>query len=473
MAKLLVVDDEPNILFTIKSTLESEKLEVLTAETAKEGLESFRRSMPDVVLLDVRLPDQSGLELFQKIHALDAKVPVIVMTAFSRTDTAIEAIRNGAFDYLVKPVALKELRSLVNQAVEISILSRKRIVLDDLSEETEFHADYIVGHSPAMQNIYKAIGRLASQEVTVLIQGESGTGKELIARAIYHYSQRSQKPFLAVNCAALSESLLESELFGHEKGAFTGAEARRIGKFEQVNGGTIFLDEIGDMSLATQAKSLRLLQQQQFQRVGGNETIQTDVRIIAATNRDLRSMVTEGTFREDLFYRLSGFTIDVPPLRSRTSDIQPIVEYLLKVFAKKHERSPVRCSPEVVALLEAYPWPGNVRELANAVQYALVNTVGDLITVNALPSQLQNPQEKSPSMLPFTDLSLAVQAMLDQGESDIYRQVISKVERVLIDAALEHTSGNQVAAAERLGISRMTLRAKIKEAGSANNESTE
>lgn len=470
MSRLLVVDDEPNILFTIKSTLESENLEVITAGTAKEGLDSFRRHSPDVVLLDVRLPDQSGLELFRKIHDLDPKVPVIVMTAFSRTDTAIEAIRNGAFDYLVKPVAFKELRSLIKQAIEISLLNRKRIRLDDTSEEPEFHADYIVGQSPEMQSIYKSVGRLASQDVTVLIQGESGTGKELIARAIYHYSQRNQKPFLAVNCAALSESLLESELFGHEKGAFTGADSRRIGKFEQVNGGTIFLDEIGDMSLATQAKSLRLLQQQQFQRVGGNETIQTDVRIIAATNRDLKSMVAAGAFREDLYYRLSGFTIDVPPLRNRVSDIRPIVEYLLKVLAKKHDRTPVRCSPEVMVALETYAWPGNVRELANAMQYAMVNTVGDVITLNALPSQLQSPADSSSGPLAASELTRSIQAMLEQGANDIYRQVIGRVERILVDSALQYTAGNQVAAAERLGISRMTLRAKMKESEQTGGE---
>lgn len=468
MAKLLVVDDEPNILFTIKSTLESDSLEVLTASTGREGLESFRRYSPEVVLLDVRLPDQSGLELFQQIHQLDPKVPVIVMTAFSRTDTAIEAIRNGAFEYLVKPVALGELRSLVRQAVEVSVLSHKRIRLEEATEEPEFNADYIVGHSLAMQGIYKAIGRVASQDVTVLIQGESGTGKELIARAIYHYSRRSNMPFLAVNCAALSESLLESELFGHEKGAFTGADARRIGKFEQVNGGTIFLDEIGDMSLATQAKSLRLLQQQQFERVGGNATIQTDVRIIAATNRDLRSMVAEGTFREDLFYRLSGFTIEVPPLRSRVSDIRPIAEYLLSTLTRKHDRGSVRWSSEAIVVLEAYSWPGNVRELANAVQYALVNTVGDLITPNSLPALVQSGGAlRAPPG--FGDFERYIHSLFQKESNDIYRQVIGQVEKILIDAALQHTSGNQVAAAERLGISRMTLRTKLKEASGTDS----
>ena len=271
MPKLLVIDDDPNITFTIAETLGSAELQVLTAGTAREGMELMRRQHPDVVLCDVRLPDLSGLDVFDRMHAIDPRIPVIIMTAFAKTETAIEAMRRGAFEYLVKPMDFKALKHAVQRAIEVSRLSHvPAVVGDSESDDEASNTERIIGLSPAMQEVYKTIGRVASQDATVLILGESGTGKELVARAIYHYSQRSQKPFLAVNCAALPEALLESELFGHEKGAFTGADQRHIGKFEQVNGGTIFLDEIGDMSPATQAKALRLLQQQQFERIGGN-----------------------------------------------------------------------------------------------------------------------------------------------------------------------------------------------------------
>ncbi len=320
MAKLLVVDDEPNVLFSMEEGLKSDVLDVITARTAKEGLELVRRERPDAVILDVRLPDMSGLDAFDRLRQVDPRLPVVVITAFAATETAIEAMKRGAFEYLLKPVDLRQLRDVVAKAIEQRRKTHVRALIDDEEGPDDGAVDRIVGHSAAMQEVYKAIGRVAGQDVAVLILGESGTGKELVARAIYQHGRRSQGPFLAINCAAIPEALLEGELFGHERGAFTGADRRRIGKFEQADGGTIFLDEIGDMTPATQAKMLRILQDGRFERLGGNDSIQADVRLIAATHRDLEAMVADGRFRPDLYYRLKVFPIVLPPLRDRPDD---------------------------------------------------------------------------------------------------------------------------------------------------------
>src|SRR3990172_5503028 len=306
---LLVVDDEPAILYAFREVFQEPDVSLITSPTAADGLAKIARHPPDAIVLDVNLPDMSGLDLFRRIHELDARIPVIFITAHGKTETAIEAMRLGALDYLLKPFDVDELTRLVGRAFEISRLMRIPAVLAEEAPTDDEPADLLVGRCPAMQKVYKSIGRVASQEMTVLILGESGTGKELVARAIYHHSNRSSGPFLAINCAAIPETLLESELFGHEKGSFTGADRKRIGKFEQCNGGTLFLDEIGDMTTLTQTKILRVLQDQQFERVGGSETIKTDVRLIAATNRDLKTLMQKGTFRSDLFYRLNVFSI--------------------------------------------------------------------------------------------------------------------------------------------------------------------
>ncbi|MFO0905554.1 MAG: sigma-54 dependent transcriptional regulator [Pirellulales bacterium] len=463
MRKLLVVDDEPNIVYTIEETLGSDQLRVHSASSARDGVRLARALAPDVVLMDVRLPDQSGLDAFQQIREFDPRIPVIMMTAFSRTDTAIEAMSRGAFDYFVKPVDLAALRQAVGRALDVSRLNQVPAVVGQEVEGEE--ADSIIGQSPAMQEVYKTIGRVAPQDVTVLIQGESGTGKELAARAIYHYSRRSKQPFLAINCAALPESLLESELFGHERGAFTGADQRRIGKFEQVHGGTIFLDEIGDMSLSTQAKALRLLQQQQFERVGGNVTIQTDVRIIAATNRDLESMVAEGKFRQDLFYRLAGFTLRMPPLRERLDDVPLLTDYLLRTLSAELSR-PIRgITDEARAALQRHQWPGNVRELYSAIRYAIVQSSGEIVTLDCLPEVVRSGGvSDQPSTIgdAWSGVRQIIQELLDCGSNDIYRQVGQLVDRALLELVLNHCQGNQLQAAERLGISRVTLRGKLR-----------
>ncbi len=482
MRTLLVIDDEPNIVYSFKSTLASSQLSVISAGTAREGIELIKSKRPDVVMLDVRLPDLSGLQAYERIRKIDERLPVIVMTAFAKTETAIEAMRLGAFEYLVKPVDLRRLREIVAKALEVSRLNRVPALLE--TEETDdLTADRIVGNSTSMQDVYKGIGRIAPQESTVLILGESGTGKELVARAIYHYSQRNLKPFLAINCAALPESLLESELFGHERGAFTGADQRRIGKFEQVNGGTIFLDEIGDMSPATQAKALRLLQEQQFERIGGNTTVKTDVRIIAATNRDLNPLVADGRFRQDLLYRLNGFTIQLPPLRERCDDIPILTEHFLKLFNRELNKSIVGVSADVMHLLQSHNWPGNVREFQSAIKYAMIHATGVALTPDCLPQSCLGGQtisgltsstaasslassEGAPFVSgPTFDLIRFVRQLLADEKPDLYRIIGQEVDHRILQEVMAYCNGSQLQAAERLGISRMTLRSKLRSLG--------
>jgi two-component system nitrogen regulation response regulator GlnG len=465
MARLLVVDDEPNVLYSIKRGLQSETLEVEVARSGREGLERVQRLRPDAVILDVRLGDLSGMEVFDRIREIDSRLPVMVITAHADTDTAIEAMKRGAFEYLLKPVDLHQLREVVQRALQ---LSRFRHVPAVFGEEPDEDADRIVGRSAAMQEVYKAIGRLAPRDVTVLIVGESGTGKELVARALFHHGSRTAAPFLAINCAAIPESLLESELFGHEKGAFTGADRKRIGKFEQAHRGTLFLDEIGDMSAATQAKVLRLIQEQRFERVGGNETIQTDVRLIAASNKDLEAEAAAGRFRKDLLYRLNGFTIRVPPLRERREDVPLLIEHFLPRFARGLGRDIQSLSPEAERLLCAQDWPGNVRQLQSVLKYAIVQAPGDVITPECLPENLRsgappasNPPPPSEACL--TGLSDFTEGLLRAGEVGIYRGICLEVDRVVLAAVLRHVQGNQVKASELLGISRTTLRAKLRE----------
>jgi nitrogen regulation protein NR(I) len=471
MSLLLVVDDEPNVRYSLEKGLRSATLKVLTAATAGEGIEQVRQQAPDAVILDVRLPDQSGLDAFDQIRRLDARLPVIIITAFATTDTAIEAMKRGAFDYLLKPLDLHQLRAVVAKAVE---LSRQRHVPTVFADEMpdDDTVDRIVGRSLGMQEVYKAIGRVAPLDVPVLIQGESGTGKELVARAIYQHSRRHRGPFLAINCAAIPEGLLESELFGHEKGAFTGADRRRIGKFEQVDKGTLFLDEIGDLSPATQPKLLRLLQEQQFERVGGDETIRTDVRVLAATNQDLEEKVAAGSFRAELLYRLKVFTIALPPLRQRLEDLPLLINHFLSLLNRGLSKRVKAVTPEALRFLEAYPWPGNVRELQSAIKYAYIQSAGEVLTPDCLPEQCRSdgPAAREPGAQSESgDIQVAhfVASLLRAGEADIYRRVIAAVDRTVMETVLRHVKGNQVQASELLGISRTTLRAKLRGLGLA------
>jgi DNA-binding NtrC family response regulator len=472
-AQLLVVDDEPNILFSIEHCLNSPELKVLTAKNAAKGIELLRQSRPDMVLLDVRLPDMNGLDAYLEMRRFDHHVPIVLMTAYAKTSLAIEAMSHGAFDYLIKPVDLANLKSVVAKALVVSRLNRVPAVLDGETEPLE-QADQILGRSPAMQEVYKSVGRIAQQDAPVLILGESGTGKELIARAVFHYSRRKDRPFLAINCAALPETLLESELFGHEKGAFTGADSRRIGKFEQVNGGTLFLDEIGDMSLITQAKALRLLQEQQFERLGGNSTVKTDVRIIAATNQNLQRRVQEGRFRLDLLYRLNGFTISLPPLRDRPSDIPLLAQHFLRQLAVESHQPAKSLTADAMRCLEQHAWPGNVRELQSAMRYAALQAGASTISTDDLPEacrRLATIESGSATSPPGYNLVERVGELLADGQNDVYRRLQAEFDDQVLKQVWKATGGNQARMAELLGLSRMTLRGKLRSCGLLGEES--
>jgi len=465
MPVLLVIDDEPAILHAFRRGFQQSDVTVLTAASGAEGLTMVTQYDPDVVLLDLALPDLSGLDVFRRLHQRHPKIPVIFITGHGTTDTAIEAMKLGAFDYLLKPLELAHLRELVGRACAISRLMRVPAVTED--EPIQEPADVLVGRCPAMQDVYKAIGRVAPQDVTVLIRGETGTGKELVARAIYHHSRRATAPFLAVNCAAIPETLLESELFGHERGAFTGAERKRIGKFEQCSGGTLFLDEIGDMTPLTQAKILRVLQAQQFERVGGNETIQTDVRIIAATNRDLEHLIAEEQFRSDLYYRLSVFPIVLPPLRERGDDLPLLVHHFLKQLGPALGKEVQEVAAETLDVLRQYAWPGNVRELQSLLKQALLHATGPVLLPDFLPAALRTPKDSPPAApgMPFPDWERFLTDRLHAGSTELYAEALTAMERQLLTLVLRHTGGNQLQAAQILGITRNSLRYKLRGLG--------
>jgi nitrogen regulation protein NR(I) len=466
MPILLVVDDEQSVLYSFERVFASETVQVLTARTGAEGIQQVRAQEPDVVVLDLQLPDRSGLEVFREIHALDPKRPVIFITAHGTTETAIETMKGGAFDYLVKPVDLDRLSQIIERAFEAARLMRVPAVLPAEDQST----DRIVGRSLVMQEMCKQIGRIAPQDVNVLILGESGTGKELVARALYHHSRRAERPFLAINCAAIPEALLESELFGHERGAFTGAERRRIGKFEQCDGGTLFLDEIGDMAPGLQAKMLRVLQEQQFERLGSNETVKTQVRVLAATNHDLAQLVENGRFRKDLYYRLNVVTIQAPSLRERLDDLAELAHYFLFRFNRELRLDLRGLAPQTLELLQAYAWPGNVRELQGVIQQAMLRSSGHILLSEFLPANLQRGLPASPAQRnepPALELDRMIDGMLHNGERDLHKKIIETVERILLGRVLAHTHGHQAHASEVLGINRTTLRLKLRGLGLA------
>lgn len=463
MSVLLVIDDEASIRHAFHRAFRDGDLKVVTATTAAEGLMMFQSQRPDVVVLDIHLPDSSGLETFQQLKERDPRVPVILVTGHGTTDLAIEAMKEGAYEYLLKPLELPELRKLTARAVESSRLMRTKTLLAD-DESVDPEGDRMVGRCPAMQEVYKSIGRISRQDVTVLISGESGTGKELVARAIYQHSDRAKRPFLAINCAAIPDNLLESELFGSERGAYTGADRRRVGKFEQCNGGTLFLDEIGEMPLATQAKILRLIQEQSFQRVGGSETIRTDVRLIAATNADLAKMVEAGTFRRDLYYRLNVFAIELPPLRDRGEDIALLVQHHFQRTAKQLGKPGATLHPETLAILNRYPWPGNVRELQSVLKQAILSMSGHVLLPEFLPPSLsvkplESPEPADAECSPWDEF---VSQALREGRENLHEEALRRMERDLILRVLKHTAGNQLQAARVLGITRGSLRNKIR-----------
>jgi DNA-binding NtrC family response regulator len=467
MPSVLVIDDDRTVPFLIERAVQGTGVDVLPAKSVEEGLRLLDRR-PDVVLLDIMLPEGSGLGAVPRIQARDPKLPIIFVTAGGTSETTIEAMTLGAFDYLLKPLDLPKLKEIIGRALEIRRLMQVRVELPSNDKPTA-DGDQIIGRSPGMCEVFKAIGRVAPQNVTTLVVGESGTGKELVARAIYHHSARSSERFLALNCAALPETLLESELFGHEKGSFTSANYRRIGKFEQCAKGTLFLDEVGDMSPLLQSKILRVLQEKRFERVGGNETIETDVRVIAATNRDLKDMVAKGTFREDLYYRLNGFTIKLPPLRERGEDILFLLEHMLSRYARELNKSDVHgISPEAIDVMTRYSWPGNVRELEAVIRQSLLNTTGNVILPDFLPEQIRlaNHPSAAPAATseatPASDLRAFVDECLRRGSEQMYAAGVEMMERYLISRVLRHAQGNQSQAARMLGITRGSLRNKMR-----------
>jgi two-component system nitrogen regulation response regulator GlnG len=461
MNRLLVIDDEVSILRAFERAFADEHTVVTTAKSGSEGEELFLTSKPDVVVLDLSLPDVSGIECFKRLRAIDARIPVIFITGHGTVETAIEATKLGAYDYLFKPLELDEIRELLSKAFNLSRMVRVQPVLSE--EANNIDADAIVGRCKAIKEVYKSIGLVASQNIAVLLQGESGTGKEVVAQAIYHHSDRANGPFQAINCAAIPDALLESEIFGHEKGAFTDAQRQRIGKLEQAHHGTLFLDEVGDMSPLTQAKLLRVLQDQTFERVGSNTPITVDTRIIAATNHDLKKLVSEGLFRLDLFFRLSVFSILLPPLRDRGDDLGILADYFVRKYSKAFGKELRSVAPDTLKKLQEYHWPGNVRELESVIKQSLLKARGSVLLPEFLPSLAVNDNVHSTFVRGDSGLSPDfVAALLKNGSNNLYAEVINNTERQLLTQVLDFTSGNQLKASNILGISRVTLRSKLK-----------
>lgn len=460
-AKILLIEDDLGTGTALQKVLRAEEYDVDLVTRGDEGLRRAKEGSYEMVLTDFKLPGLSGLDLIAELHAAKPKLPVIMMTAHGTTETAIEATKLGACEYLTKPFEADELLALVASAVDSARRMSDPIELGTLPPQ----GSALIGNSRAMQEVYKAVGRLAATPVPVLIQGGTGTGKELIARALYQHSDRANQPFLAVNCAAIPLPLIESELFGHERGAFTGAENRRIGRFEQASGGTLFLDEIGDLPLDTQAKLLRVLQERSIQRIGGNAVIAVDVRVIAATHRDLEAAIAEREFREDLYFRLNGATISLPRLSERREDIPDLVRYFLRRFGSELSMESPSIEPDALIYLQQQSWPGNVRQLENVVRQALLQARPFAIRTEHL-SKLLAPR---PAQTPNQSHAEYITALLNRAESgeiqDAYWRMIAELEPELFSRAIERAGGNQAKAARWLGITRLKMREKLLELG--------
>lgn len=463
-ARLLLIEDDAGAAASLKRLLAAEGHAVETVADGTAGLDRARTGDFDVVITDWRLPGTGGLDIIRHLQRERPRLPLILITAHGSTDTAIEATKHGAFEYLVKPLDMEELLAVTARAVA----HHRRMVQPVDLGAGQTGNDTLVGHSRVMRDVYKEIGQVAAQPVDVLIRGETGTGKELVARAIYQHSHRAEAPFIAVNCAAIPETLLESELFGHERGAFTGAVTRRIGRFEQAAGGTLFLDEIGDLSLPTQAKLLRVLQERVITRVGANDPIPVDVRVLAATHRDLEGMIRERCFREDLFYRLGQFTLALPALRHRTEDVPDLIQHFSRRFGNALGIAVPVFPGEAVRLLQAQPWPGNIRQLANVVRQVLLLARGP-VTVDHVRTVLAKSDRPAPGSGEATSLDALAREYLAQaretGSEDAYARLIAAAERSLLEAAIQDAGGNKTQAAKWLGITRFTLREKLNEHG--------
>lgn len=499
---ILVIDDDAEVRYSLGRVLSSKKYQVVEAASGELGVAAVKKGpLPDLIFLDIRMSGMSGIEALQHIRSVNPKQLVVLMTAFGTAQTAIEAMKYGAFDYIMKPFDPAKVLTIAENALKAH--ADMRAVVDyKPTINSDDYKEGIVGSSPVMQDVFKTIGQVTASDVTVMITGESGTGKELVARSIWKHSHRASKPFIAVNCAAIPDNLIESELFGHEKGSFTGATGQRLGKFELCDGGTIFLDEIGDMALATQTKILRVLQQGEIQRVGGTETIKVDVRILAATNKDLEEMVKAKTFREDLYYRLNVVRIRMPALRERVDDVPQIVDFCLQNLVKQKKARVSKVSAEAMAVLTRHRWPGNVRELENVVYRSAVIAQGDTILAKDLPAEVREAAGAGPgsavlaaggSSTPFEaartasaegvalataqvvaesiasgEPALSVERALDFLHIELGRHeepIMERLEREMIVRVLAATEGNLLKASEKLGMTRATLRKRVDELG--------
>ncbi len=489
-ASILIIDDDDEIRYSLGRVLSSGNYAISEANSGEAGVAAVKKGpFPDLIFLDIRMGGMSGIEALQHIRSTNPKQLVVLMTAFGTAQTAIEAMKFGAFDYIMKPFDPAKVLSLAENALKANA-EMKAVGDYKPTINSDDYKEGIVGSSAAMQEVFKVIGQVTASDVTVMITGESGTGKELVARSIWKHSHRASKPFIAVNCAAIPDNLIESELFGHEKGSFTGATGQRIGKFELCDGGTIFLDEIGDMALATQTKILRVLQQGEIQRVGGTGTIKVDVRILAATNKFLEEMVAEKTFREDLYYRLNVVRIKMPPLRDRADDIPQIVDFCLQNLVKQRKTRVSKVSLEATEVLAAYRWPGNVRELENVIYRSAVIAQGDTILPKDLPIEIRSVVKTNSAPaepLPVAE-TIEASAKIPTGETEASSEpagmsvsnaldflhgvlseddepILARLEREMVVRSLAAADGNQAKAAEQLGMTRTTLRKRIEAYG--------
>jgi two-component system response regulator AtoC len=458
---ILVVDDEDSVRMVLKALLRREGYEVETASDGEEAVNKVKLLQPSMVIMDIRMPNKDGMEAFREIREFDKNIHVLMMTAFAAVETAVEAMKLGAFDYIIKPFNNDEVKILVKRAMQLRDLKDEVKVLHR-ELNNSYRLDKMITNSPKMMQLYKVIGKVAQTNATVLITGESGTGKELVANTIHYNSQRNTGPFIKINCGALPENLLESELFGHEKGAFTGAFQKKLGRFEAAEHGTIFLDEIGEVSHALQVKLLRVLQEHEFERVGGTETIKVDFRVVAATNRDLKSMVEKGEFREDLYYRLNVVSLRVPPLRERNEDIRLLANYFLQKFSQENNREMITFDEEAMRVLEKYPWPGNVRELQNLVERSVIMSTGAIIFPEDLLLSVSGSDGNDGTDHPEHSVKDAAPA-LEEGQT--LRDLIKKLEQSVIENKLKENQGNKMKTAKDLGISRRALLYKIQDYG--------
>jgi len=460
MERILIIDDEQSVRYSIKKILSTSKYEIFEASGAEEGIEVVKKENPNLIILDIEMPGKDGIEALQIIKNINPNVPVIIITAYGTGDRVIKAMKYGAFEYVEKPFDIQRFRAIVEQALE-SADNKTELVSKPKSESkfdenTEFT---LVGESPAIKEVFKLIGRVAASDANILIVGESGTGKELVARAIHKYSDRSGKPFIAINCAAIPDTLLESELFGYEKGAFTGADRVKPGKFEEADNGTLFLDEIGDMSLPLQAKLLRVLQEGTIERLGSSKTIRVNVRIVAATNRNLENDITHKKFREDLYYRLKVITISLPPLRMRKDDLPLLVQHFIAKHAKLNKNRVTTISQQAMEKLLNYHWPGNVRELENVIKRAIILSKTSIINENEILDEPEPLQIEPTLSSQRIDSYLTPEIINRVGE--IYSLAVSEFEKDLLRWAINKTHGNQMKASKILGISRAMLRERL------------